>query len=518
MKLVRLIVDNYKGASDESVDISDLTALVGANSTGKTAILEALHAYFKGSDIPRADFTNQDDPIKITVTFADVPGVPGLPSVARLWNPGGGDMATVQDTDNLGISRIEQQGIIDSVHTVFVRAEHETDKDPSDLEIVRLIQGAINAAIQKTDTAAIIQQRNAYYDEFRDHVTKFENMMNLKLCGDGTPNVFPGYAPGSNVEFVPQSIDLTPDIDTVFKEHGQKRPHRSVGHGTKRAYYMAALEVAAEMRSKGRDHAVLVLIDEPELHQYPQRQKRILRTLQKLAERRGCQIVYTTHSPNLIDLRSTVGLHNVSRTAKNYMKVHSARPVNKSLASKRLSRHIADGIFSNGAILVEGAHDEAMLSAALSVAEHEGRPVMQKLLENDINIVDCEGIRNLQHFIKFFRDLGIRTFTIWDADRRPSNKDANKTLLEALQSTLSFDAGLPQSEYRSGDDFACFGRDMCFYFGPYLGLAVDADKKAVEEFKESLPPYEDMIPRFRSDSFRQSLFATDLALKIYNYF
>jgi len=518
MKLVRLSMDNYKGATDESLDISNLTALVGANSTGKTAILEALHTYFTDAGIPRADFTDRERPIRITVTFADVPGVQSLPSITRLWNPGEGDVAPVQDIDNPGLTRIEQEGVIKSVHSVLVRAEHETDNDTNDLELIKLIQGAITSAIYKTDTAAITQQRDSYYDEFREHASMFEKMMNTKLCGGSETSTFPGYAPGSSVEFVPKSPSLTPNIETMFLEHGQRRSHRSVGHGTKRAYYMAALETATEMRAKSRDHAVLILIDEPELHQYPQRQKRILRTLQKLAGRRDCQIVYTTHSPNLIDLRGTMDLHNVSRSKDNKVTIHSARISDKSLANKRLSRHVADGIFSNGAILVEGMHDEAILSAALSVAEHEGRPVMQKLLENDVNIIECEGINNILYFIRFFRNLGIRTFVIWDADQRASNKGANKILLEELKSTLSFDRGLPLSEYLMGDDFACFGRDTCLYFGPYLGLADNADEQAVRKFKQALLPYEDIIPRLQSDAFRQSRFATELAPKIYDYF
>jgi len=514
-------MDNYKGASNISLEISNLTALVGANSTGKTAILEALHSYFAGSDIPRADFTDPDRPIEIAVTFADVPGVRGLPSVLRTWSLDGEESAEVQDTDNPPLSRVKQQHVLDSVHVVFVRAEHETDNDAtntSKLELISLIKAAINSAIERTDTDAIMQQRDSYYDEFKEHAAKFENAMNLKLCGTDKPPAFPGYAPGSSVEFIPKSPTLTPNILTTFLEHGKKRTHGSVGHGTKRAYYMAALETAAEMRVKNRDQAVLILIDEPELHQYPQRQRRMLKTLQRLASRRHSQIVYTTHSPNLIDLRSSLDLHNVSRTSGNGLSIHSTKLTGRNLANKRLSRHITDGIFSSGAILVEGPHDEAILSAALSVAEHDGRPVMQKLLENDVNIIDCEGINNIQYFMSLFGDIGIRTFVVWDADQRASNEGANKILLELLKSDLSFGTGMPQSEYQSGDNFACFGRDMCFYFGPHLGLAEDADRKAVDEFKRALPFYEDIMPRFQSDAFRQSQFAMDLAPKIYNYF
>ena len=48
MKLTKLIFNNYRsfGPTDTTINISDLTAFIGHNSSGKTTVLSALQKLF----------------------------------------------------------------------------------------------------------------------------------------------------------------------------------------------------------------------------------------------------------------------------------------------------------------------------------------------------------------------------------------------------------------------------------------------------------------------------------------
>ncbi|WP_249856693.1 AAA family ATPase [Bacillus safensis] len=59
VKLVKLTLENYRsfGPEPTSINISDLTALIGTNSVGKTTVLSAIIKLFgESNNIKRSDF------------------------------------------------------------------------------------------------------------------------------------------------------------------------------------------------------------------------------------------------------------------------------------------------------------------------------------------------------------------------------------------------------------------------------------------------------------------------------
>lgn len=85
MKLARLAIQNFRGIVDLTLDLDQMTVLIGENNTGKTSILEALHTCmsrgltrratpFSEYDFHLADVSSQPSdasPIVITVTFEE---------------------------------------------------------------------------------------------------------------------------------------------------------------------------------------------------------------------------------------------------------------------------------------------------------------------------------------------------------------------------------------------------------------------------------------------------------------
>lgn len=60
---------------DETLDLGDLTALIGANGAGKSSFLRALQYFYDGpANVTAGDFYDRDtsEPIEVEVTFADL--------------------------------------------------------------------------------------------------------------------------------------------------------------------------------------------------------------------------------------------------------------------------------------------------------------------------------------------------------------------------------------------------------------------------------------------------------------
>jgi len=49
MKLSKLRIENFRSFKDETIYFDDYTCLVGANGTGKSAVLTALNVFFRNN-------------------------------------------------------------------------------------------------------------------------------------------------------------------------------------------------------------------------------------------------------------------------------------------------------------------------------------------------------------------------------------------------------------------------------------------------------------------------------------
>lgn len=75
MILKSVTVKNFRSVKDETLECSDLLALVGANGSGKSALLKAINLFYSESvDVDPEDFYNEDAtvPIEVSITFSNL--------------------------------------------------------------------------------------------------------------------------------------------------------------------------------------------------------------------------------------------------------------------------------------------------------------------------------------------------------------------------------------------------------------------------------------------------------------
>jgi len=272
--------------------------------------------------------------------------------------------------------------------------------------------------------------------------------------------------PGSQPEALKASVRMK---DGEFMEDMAR-----AGSGAQRAYLFALLDTIAELtkeareREQGSDRAPpvrLLAIDEPELHQHPQRQRHMLHALEEMANDPSVRIVCSTHSPQFVRLKRVDTLRIFRRGKKRVWSttrerlVGLMRPGHRSVEGgwKEVSgwldmsdtRWAADGFFARLVVITEGPGDRNMLRAAAHVLGID-------LDRQEITIVPAGGVNNVEGFLHLFREFGITTYVIWDLDRSNSHRRNQKLADVAVGKT--FEGSLDTTTINK--NFACVRGDM----------------------------------------------------------
>ncbi len=196
------------------------------------------------------------------------------------------------------------------------------------------------------------------------------------------------------------------------------------GLGSNNLLYMACELLLLGKESEGLP---LLLIEEPEAHLHPQRQLRLMEFLERAAKERtgvnerSVQVLLSTHSPNLA---SKIPLENLV-----LMEGHCAFPFageqtkletgDYRFLQRFLDTSKANLFFAHGVLIVEGSAEAILL------------PVLAKLLDRDlteygVSIVNVGG-RGLHRFSRIFQrkdedapQIGVPVACITDMDVMPN--------------------------------------------------------------------------------------------------
>lgn len=219
------------------------------------------------------------------------------------------------------------------------------------------------------------------------------------------------------------------------------------GHGFQRALLIAALKHLSERRRPESGTRTLCLaIEEPELFQHPAQAKVFAQVLRDLvaADESQTQVMYATHSPAFINPNNYQQVRRLYRgPGADHPDIRLRELPEKELqrsldglvnaisvarrGSTRYAERLAEAMFADVAVLVEGAADEAIL---LGFAERQGL----NLGADSICVVNVEGKGNMILCHAILTGLGVRCHLVFDADtgpakdRKPEDVSANRAL------------------------------------------------------------------------------------------
>jgi predicted ATP-dependent endonuclease of OLD family len=163
----------------------------------------------------------------------------------------------------------------------------------------------------------------------------------------------------------------------------------------------------------------MILLDDPGLHLHPDRKSDLLDAMENLAENN--QIIYTTHSPYMIDsshlerirVVNSKDSHQGTKISSDFSKIgedgDSLKPVRDSLGATMSTSMITSG----RSILVEGYTDRLYLSKMIDVIEFDDKEVS---IANH-SFLDMGGEGKWRKYAGFLQSEGYKYALLLDGDR-----------------------------------------------------------------------------------------------------
>ena len=293
------------------------------------------------------------------------------------------------------------------------------------------------------------------------------------------------FVPGAEVDLSWHQTELDIGLPTAqinLWEDGFPSAVGRAGHGLQRVFIMSMLQHLSEVQASGEGDselpALVLVIDEPELYQHPNRQRDMSRVLLSLASggisgaSSETQVIYSTHSPHFVRIDrldqirlvrkapdtsggpKTTSVHSSSIDA---VAAHlSAIPKHRKEEGDELARRLQtimtpvtnEGFFADAVVLVEGEGDRAALMAVADGMDCS-------LERRGISVIPCGGKGGLSGPAAVFGHLRIPRYVIWDADRGKKTERLNSVLLSVM--------GQPPEDppqQQVNDTFACLEDNM----------------------------------------------------------
>ncbi|MDK2980128.1 MAG: hypothetical protein PWQ55_475 [Chloroflexota bacterium] len=168
----------------------------------------------------------------------------------------------------------------------------------------------------------------------------------------------------------------------------------------------------------------ILLIEEPGIFLHPRGQKDLLRYLEKLGEKN--QIIYSTHSPFMLNKFSTYRIRVVSKTKKEGTKI-DLKPYRKNWKPVRDTLGIVLGdsfFYAEKNLLVEGVSDKLYITSLLLYAiKKEGLLINSDLL----SLIDSGGSSNIPAMSQLVHSEDREFIILLDSDK--AGNEAKKKLL-----------------------------------------------------------------------------------------
>lgn len=219
-------------------------------------------------------------------------------------------------------------------------------------------------------------------------------------------------------------IALSPDQKHV--------PFQEAGSGTLNALVLALLSFIAEIK---RDNVIFAM-EEPEIALPPHTQRRIADYLL----RETTQAFVTSHSPYVIERFEPSQVMVLRRDADaqlmgTIVAVATGLPPNTYRRFAR--RGLAESMLGKAVVVVEGITELSVLSSVARRME-AGNPELFPLDLAGVTLFDANGDGQMPLFGRFFRALGLRTFSFYDYKPRPAAQKQAFVLAFDIDYELSY--------------------------------------------------------------------------------
>ncbi|MGP4080118.1 ATP-dependent nuclease [Pseudalkalibacillus sp. R45] len=494
MKLTKLVFNNYRsfGPTDTTINISDLTAFIGHNSSGKTTVLSALQKLFGNSKITKSDFHIPLDKtpdeiiesnfyIEAYFEFFDEDSK-GLEEddygIAQYFEnfivdqPGGNPYIAIR-LDASYEKGNSPEGIIDYKYHYVVNKDEDGLKpisahDRNKIQVI-YIPAVRNPSEQlKNSTGTILwrilnqinwkdsdkEKINNKIDELDKEVAKQSGITVVKKVVSSSWKNYhndPRYNE-ANIKFGSSDLDnILKKLEVEFTPAHTEKAFKvdDLGDGLKSLFYLTLIDSLLELENEAiteikkrvsKEERVLninppaltlILVEEPENHVSPHQLGKVIKNLNNIRNKNNSQVLITSHSPSIIK--------RVEPTEIRHLRIEDGTTIVKEIVLPEKQdesyKYVKEAIkaypelyFSSLVVLGEGDSEEIIIPKFISL-------YMDDIDTVGISVIPLGG-RHVNHFWKLLNQLNIPFLTLIDLDREREGggwgriKYAIKQLLE----------------------------------------------------------------------------------------
>jgi len=444
-------INNYRNLTGKIITFNDtLNFLIGENNIGKTNILELINICFAIGKFAETDFMDITLPIKIKFTvkysneeigyFEDNFDVDDSNSITLVAMQDSVDERINYYHDTPNQTKISM-ATIRTMNILYYYAQRMPSKEVD----FRKTSGSgkvLNYLIQHSLEQSEIQEKDILKKTKLKNIVKNVNIQIKKI------NTITGDSVSAYVE---TEVDkLVCRLLGLGDENG--RELSSLGEGVQYAFniLLQIIEIIYnvkvtrkpedfEERLINRDGKKLfplfLVLDEPEVHQHPYRQRSLIRKIKALIENNNQeflnllkdlfdidgltgQIFIATHSPNILldNYRQFIRLYKSTGT-NSQLKIVSGMNV---VIDDKLYKHmlhnfiyLKEAMFSKCIIFVEGDTENGAIPV---FAERMGLDMD----ERGIGVIKLDGADSVKRCMALYKSFGIKSIALIDKDKKES--------------------------------------------------------------------------------------------------
>ena len=471
MQAQKIIISNFRSFGQEPTHINlsqGLTGLIGANSSGKTAVMAAFTRMFGLTNFDRtfvkSDFHappvayGQKRPMEINLslevvfTFTGGEGaIPELFDDMTVTTPGVDPILRVRLSATWTDDGISPDGSVEHRIECITVPEGEDEFQNTTSFVARkraLIQAFYVPAIRKPSeqmrfSAGAILHRlynrmarpEKFDEEFSQLIDQVDEKANsipkFKRIQDTLTKEWQSYNRDAKynearVAFASQNFEsFLSKLEVEFSPSDLDRPYgiRELGEGYRSLFYMTLvstlLKIEADQDEPNENglikpYLTVLLTEEPENHVSPQLLGVVLNNLHTLAILNNAQVVISSHTPSIVKRIDPENIRHLRIDSDSHQSVVSeiVLPDKEDEAFKYVKeavRNYPELYFAKLAVLGEGDSEEVVFSAlARAYGTH---------FDSHYITVAPLGGRFVNHIWRLLENLGIPYVTLLDLDR-----------------------------------------------------------------------------------------------------
>ncbi|WP_299508416.1 ATP-binding protein [uncultured Roseobacter sp.] len=320
MQLNEVKIRNFKAIDSTTINLARMTVIVGANGSGKSSVLQALHWMFQsgrnlavGTNAVKNEDYRQSDGSTLSekdATYMPSPEYRNAGHGAEFGNKKGSPQmevelsATNTNGDALNasmwIKSARNEGL--SVHVPSNNAFVQSLRDQSK-EFSSYIPGLAGiASVEEKRTKLIVHRQAAAGDAntvLRNVLLLLKGITHENETGLDLLMRFVSDVMGPITLTVDFIEDKHQTIQASFQtkvmgdaDQSRRKPLELAGIG-----FLQVIQIFAYLVYF---RPALLLVDEPDAHLHPTTQERLVTALDKAAQSFGTQVILTTHSPSIV--------------------------------------------------------------------------------------------------------------------------------------------------------------------------------------------------------------------------